>query len=66
MLEARADPTHPDHADITEWLDGYDPAELDAFPTQVALGRIAARRNSAAKRIIAKKYPVVPVFRFMK
>lgn len=52
MLEARADPSHPDHAEITEWLDGYDPEELEVFPIQVALGRIAARRNAAAKRII--------------
>lgn len=52
MLEARADPTHPEHAEITEWLDGYDPEELDIFPIQVALGRIAARRNAAAKRIV--------------
>jgi hypothetical protein len=52
MLEARADPRHPDHAEVTEWLDGYDPEELDVFPLQVALGRIAARRNAAAKRII--------------
>jgi hypothetical protein len=52
MLEARADPSHPDHAEITEWLDGYDPDELEVFPIQVALGRIAARRNAAAKRII--------------
>jgi hypothetical protein len=52
MLEARADPKHPDHADITEWLEGYDPDELDLFPIQMALGRIAARRNAAAKRII--------------
>jgi hypothetical protein len=52
MLEARADPAHPDHAEISEWLDGYDPDELDVFPIQVALGRIAARRNAAAKRII--------------
>ena len=43
---------HPDHAEITEWLDGYDPEELEVFPIQVALGRIAARRNAAAKRII--------------
>lgn len=49
MLEARADPNHPDHAEITEWLDEYDLDELDLFPTQVALGRIAARRNAAAK-----------------
>lgn len=52
MLEARADPAHPDHAEISEWLDGYDPDALDVFPTEVALGRIAARRNAAAKRII--------------
>ena len=42
MLEARADPTHDDHAEISEWLDGYDPDELDVFPIQGALGRIAA------------------------
>ena len=52
MLKARADPDHPDHAEIREWLDGYDPDELDIFPIEVALGRIAARRNAAAKRII--------------
>lgn len=50
--EARVDPKHPDHADVAEWLDGYDPEELDVFPIEVALGRIAARRNAAAKRII--------------
>lgn len=52
MLEARADPAHPDHAEISEWLDDYDPDALDAFPIQIALGRIAARRNAAAKRIM--------------
>ena len=52
MLEARADPTHPDYEDVVEWLDDYDPEELDVFPIEVALGRIAARRNAAAKRII--------------
>ena len=52
MLEARADPTHPDHAEISEWLEDYDPDALDVFPIQVALGRIAAPRNAAAKRIM--------------
>lgn len=52
MLEARADPAHPDHAEISEWLEDYDPDALDVFPIQVALGRIAARRNAAAKRIM--------------
>lgn len=54
MLEARGDPTHPDHAQISEWLDGYDPDTLDVIPIQVALGRIGARRNAAAKRIMHK------------
>ena len=54
MLEARSDPAHPDHAEITEWLDDYDPDELDVFPIQGALDRIAARRNAAAKRIMKK------------
>ena len=52
MLDARVDRTHPDHAEISEWLDGYDPEELDVFPIQIALGRFAARRNAAAKRIM--------------
>jgi len=52
MLEARADPQHPDHADVSEWLDGYDPDDLDLLPIRVALDRIAARRNAAAKRIV--------------
>jgi hypothetical protein len=52
MLEARSDPRHPDHAEIAEWLEGYDPDKLDVIPIQVALGRIAARRNAAAKRTI--------------
>ena len=52
MLDARADPTHDDHAEIGEWLDGYDPDELDIVPIEVGLGRIAARRNAAAKRIL--------------
>ncbi len=52
MLEARADHSHPDHAEISEWLDGYDPEELDTVPIKVALDRIAARRNAVAKRIL--------------
>jgi len=53
MLEARADPEHPDHADVSDWLDDYDPNELDVFPINGILGRIAARRNAAAKHIIS-------------
>ena len=52
MLEARVDPAHPDHAAISEWLDGYDPEQLDVFPIEIAMKRIAARRNAAAVRIL--------------
>ena len=52
MLQARIDPQHPDHAEMAEWLDGYDPEELDPLLIEGILGRIAARRNAAAKRIV--------------
>ncbi len=52
MLQARVDPHHPEHVRIREWLDGYDPEELDVFLIEVALKRIASRRNAAAKRIL--------------
>ena len=29
MLEAAADPTHPEHQDIREWLGDFDPAAFD-------------------------------------
>ncbi len=51
MLEARADPDHPDHEEISDFLEEYDPDELEIFPITVALNRIAARRNAAKKRI---------------
>ena len=48
MLEARADPAHPDHAKISEWLDEYDPDVLDIFPIQVASPHAAMQRQSAS------------------
>lgn len=51
MLDARADPDHPEHEQIVEWLDEYDPDLLEELPIKYALGRIAARRNSAKTRI---------------
>ena len=52
MLDARADPNHPNHTDAKAWLDDYDPDELDELPIKFALGRMAARRNAAATRIM--------------
>ena len=54
MLDALADPNHPDHAEIAEYLEDWDPKEIDELPLKIALGRIANRRN-AAKTRIAKK-----------
>ncbi|RAK61901.1 plasmid pRiA4b ORF-3 family protein, partial [Phenylobacterium kunshanense] len=51
LLDARADPKHPNHADATAWLDDYNPDTFEDLPIRFALGRMAARRNSAAARI---------------
>ena len=55
MLRARGDPQHPDHAEVTEWLEDYDPNEIDELPLKIALGRIASRRNAARKRLAKKE-----------
>lgn len=51
MLDALADPEHPDHDEVAGYLDGWDPKEIEEFPLRIALGRVAARRNSARTRI---------------
>jgi hypothetical protein len=51
-----ADPAHLDHAEIADWLDGYDLNEIDELPLKIALGRLANRRNTARTRL-AKKAP---------
>ena len=40
-LDALADPDHPDHAEIKEWLSEYDPETIDEASINRALGRIA-------------------------
>ncbi len=54
MLEALADPKHPDHAEVAEYLENWDPKEIDEFPLEIALDRIANRRNAARTRIAKK------------
>nr|WP_298331953.1 plasmid pRiA4b ORF-3 family protein [Asticcacaulis sp.] len=54
MLAVLADPDHPDHAEIAEWIDEYDPDTIDELPMQYALSRIARRRNAAATRLKRK------------
>ena len=56
LLEAIADPTHPNHVHLKEWARDYDPATFDALPIKYALGRIANRRNAAKARLAKKKH----------
>lgn len=55
QLDILADPEHPDHEEVAEWFDDYDPEALDELVIKIALGRIAKRRNSAAARLAKKK-----------
>jgi hypothetical protein len=55
LLEALADPKHPDHADAKQWSADYDPNIFDELPIKYALGRIANRRNAARSRLAKKK-----------
>ncbi len=55
MLDACADPEHPNHADAVEWLDDYDPDAIDELPIRYALSRIANARNAAKARIAKTK-----------
>ena len=57
MLDALADPDHPNHADATEWADEYDPDTVDEFPIKSALLRIANRGNAAMARATKKSQP---------
>ncbi|HLO75626.1 MAG TPA: plasmid pRiA4b ORF-3 family protein [Magnetospirillum sp.] len=54
ILAAVADPDHPDHAEVLDWFDDYDPDTFDDLPIRYALGRIANQRNAAKVRLIKK------------
>ena len=55
-LEALADPSHPEHKDVSDWLDGYDPTHLNELALKRAVGRVASRRR-ALKRTASKTQP---------
>jgi hypothetical protein len=54
-LDALANPNHPEHAALTEHFEGYDPKNIDTMLIDIALSRIANRRNAAIKRAATKK-----------
>ena len=47
-LDALADPDHPDHAEIKEWMGDYDPETIDEASIKRALARFAPRRGGKA------------------
>jgi hypothetical protein len=55
MLNALADPNHPDHAEAKEAADEYDPDAIDEMGIKYALARIANRRNAARGRLAKKQ-----------
>jgi hypothetical protein len=55
LLEAIADPDHPDHAEAKGWADEYDPNEIDELAIRYALSRIGNRRNAARARLAKQK-----------
>ncbi|MBO0906105.1 plasmid pRiA4b ORF-3 family protein [Jiella sonneratiae] len=50
LLDALADPGHPNHADATEWADDYDPHTVDERRIKDAFLGIAKRLNAARAR----------------
>lgn len=55
MLDAVADPKHPNHDHAKTWLDDYDPNTINELQIKFALGRIANRRRAAMARSTPKK-----------
>jgi len=49
-LAIAADPGHADHAEVAEWLEDYDPKDIDETQIKISLGRITNRRNAAKAR----------------
>ena len=48
-LEALADPDHPDHDDVTDWMGGpFDPADMDRAEIDERLAWLAGRRGRKA------------------
>lgn len=57
MIDAIADPAHPDHAFLKEWAGDYDPDAFDPIEIKRALDRIANRHNTVKVRPARKKRP---------
>lgn len=49
-LEAAADPKHPEHEEVAEWLGDYDAERYNELALERAVGRIAVRRRAASAK----------------
>ena len=54
-LDMAADPDHPDHADIKEWLGDYDPETVDVASINRAFARLTGQGRGGKSRTGAKK-----------
>jgi hypothetical protein len=52
ILVALSNPNHPDHANTSVWLSGYDAESIDKRRLEIALGRIAKHHKAARNRRI--------------
>jgi hypothetical protein len=55
LLDTLADPKRPDHDELREHFEGYDPNVVDIQIMNIALGRIANRRKAAQVTAAKKK-----------
>jgi hypothetical protein len=55
LLEARENPEHPDHHEVLDFLEDYDPDEISDVFIAFGLGRIVRRFNRAKARALKAK-----------
>lgn len=60
MLDAKTDPEHPSHAEITQWFNDYDPKVINKALLKIGLARMA-NQYDATNSQNAKKDPDQPL-----
>ncbi len=55
ILDAKTDPEHPSHAEITQWFNHYDPKMIDEVLLKIGLARIANQYDATNTRNAKKE-----------
>ncbi len=55
ILDAKADPEHPNHAEITQWFNHYDPKMIDEVLLKIGLARITNQYDATNTRNAKKE-----------